>query len=303
MSGEGDDDSSKVHGFVLGGDSSALSAEGQEIAEGIENLGQGSSEEDEEEEGEEGEDPSAAEEEEEEDEEVDEQARIAAEEARIAAEEAAALKAREEAEAQKLLNIQIAKSLVGLLMKETRSSGNSKSNAWDYVRAVELMNGAAESLEEMGFVDLEAQTKWKQKIVEGKEDYMYVYLTCYNNLTVKLDKCIVMGQRSGPGNVSHHLPRVHGVEPKGGYKGKNKSPHKLQPAPLPPQTVMAQSSNPRALAFAAKPASRPPPSKRQKTEVSPGNKSGKSNSPGKVSVAGSTLGSKDAFLPMKQKGA
>jgi hypothetical protein len=154
MSGEGDDDSSKVHGFVLGGDSSALSAEGQEIAKGIENFGQGSSEEDEEAEGEEGEDPSAAEDD---DEEVDEQARIAAEEARIAAEEAAALKAREEAEAQKLLNIQIAKSLVHLFMKETRSSGNSKSNAWDYVRAVELMNGT-ESLEEMGLVDLEAQT-------------------------------------------------------------------------------------------------------------------------------------------------
>jgi hypothetical protein len=52
--------------------------------------------------------------------------------------------------------------------------------------------------------------------VEGKEDCMYVCLTCYNNPTVKLDKCIVMGQRSGPGNVSHHLRRVHGVEPKGG---------------------------------------------------------------------------------------
>jgi hypothetical protein len=115
MSGDGDEDSSKVQGFVLGGDSSALSAEGQEIAEGIDNLEHESSDEDVEEEVEGGDEQSAVDEDEEE---VDE-------EARIAAEEAAALKAREEVEAQKLLNIQIAKSLVNLFVKETRSTSGS----------------------------------------------------------------------------------------------------------------------------------------------------------------------------------
>jgi hypothetical protein len=109
------------------------------------------------------------------------------------------LKAREEAEAQKLLNIQIAKSLVNLFVKETRSTSETRSNAsWDYARAVELMN-RAESLEEMGHVDKEAQVKWKHNIAEGKDDCMYVCLTCYNGPTVTLKKSIVMGQRVGPG--------------------------------------------------------------------------------------------------------
>jgi hypothetical protein len=129
---------------------------------------------------------------------------------------------------------------------------------------------------------------------------MYVCLTCYNDPTVTLKKSIVMGQRVGPGNVSHHLRRVHGVEPKGRYRGKKKSPRKIQPAPLAPQSVNAQGVNaqPRALPFAKTPAS-----KKQRTEVSPGAKSGKSISPDKASVAGSTLSSKDAFVPMKEKGA
>ena len=181
---------------------------------------------------------------------------------------------------------------------------------WRHARAVGLKH--AESYAELGKYDSLSQLKFQNCMDRDKLDCMYICLHCFGDPKVTLFDSIKMGQKSGPGNLATHLRTQHGVVPPGGYHGKHKSPNKKKvaptipnlppvPVPVPPVPVPPAA---RALAYPAAATAvasvARAHSKRKRQERSPGDRSA---SPGRVSVAESTLSSKDVFAPMKAKGS